>query len=84
MSSSPLRRTFHVLPLYFLILAAALLVARATVAHAQLTDPTAGLDYGSNVAGYLFADQLAQRTNPAFDRSIAATPAMGWNSWNVG
>lgn len=46
-------------------------------------DPSRDLDYGSNVAGYLFADELARKSNPQFDRSIAATPPMGWNSWNA-
>lgn len=83
MSSFTSHRTSRLPAFCLLILVTALLGGRPTLVRAQSTDPAAGLDYGSNVAGYLFADQLAQRKNPAFDRSIAATPAMGWNSWNA-
>ncbi|MEJ6010794.1 alpha-galactosidase [Novosphingobium aquae] len=58
-------------------------VAFAGMAQAQQTLPDPARDYGSNTAGYMFADVLAARDNPAFNRAIAATPPMGWNSWNA-
>lgn len=57
------------------------LALAAPLSAQALPDPAR--DYGSNLAGYLFADTLASRDNPQFDRTIARTPAMGWNSWNA-